>query len=754
MDRQKRRWLPTAPRSRSRSRSQRYRPRSRSRSSRRSRSRPRQSRKRSRSASPTRNNDYREWKTHRSSTKFPVRAVKRSPERLTKSVQPAAQPKADDSPSKKKKKKKKKRKKSDSDPEELISKILDTLKKHEEEGLTPPNTSEASSLLRNVMPVESYFKPALHLDNPKRNKFIKCRICFSYYEEKREEANKHIRLHSDRTFKVKVPSDFWYFDIEEVIAHFARMQFSKENLGEKLAELKIVEYPGKLVGFSCSACSTTSLNVATNKDFKEHLKNSCNVKKSEMENYRISWCRGCHTRFQTERDLNAHIETSAVTRCFPSQKIVDRIFKEANSTEIQPPPLLSPFAVKKEPVTSTAIARGESPAQMLDELNHKAQLHSLLNLQLNSNLQARNLDPSMGLQFNLPNLKQSSLQSNVHVPFGDNIQTRSLLESNYNLPDSFANPGQRSPDCGVTSSSSEVLFGRPLPGSREHAGRSGWPSACGSPSGAVSPPRYNVALNCSPPQPRDNFDAYKDLQAAVPVLPPPSFDKEFLQNILRTVGVGTVLPSSLYLQPPPPICRVADVKIPPLTPTSPPSVQIILQADDLDDEDGIEVIKEVIDAEACGRSQCYWNGIHAAHCVRFEISKRCGTRSCDTDGLHQNYGFKENKFAKAAGINKTHLCEKLTFYTNFKDGCNPKKPTFMDHKVTQIPTTRVKSEEHSNVFDPRLEPGRKYPRTARIFPETFTTFHNKNKKFLVASWNNSKIGDRIAKKLHLSNLVA
>ena len=37
MDRQKRRWLPTAPRSRSRSRSQRYRPRSRSRSSRRSR---------------------------------------------------------------------------------------------------------------------------------------------------------------------------------------------------------------------------------------------------------------------------------------------------------------------------------------------------------------------------------------------------------------------------------------------------------------------------------------------------------------------------------------------------------------------------------------------------------------------------------------------------------------------------------------------------------------------------------------------
>jgi len=66
-----------------------------------------------------------------------VRAVKRSPERLTKSVQPAAQPKADDSPSKKKKKKKKKRKKSDSDPEELISKILDTLKKTRRGGSDP-----------------------------------------------------------------------------------------------------------------------------------------------------------------------------------------------------------------------------------------------------------------------------------------------------------------------------------------------------------------------------------------------------------------------------------------------------------------------------------------------------------------------------------------------------------------------------------------------------------------------------------------
>merc|ERR1719414_517774 len=122
--------------------------------------------------------------------------------------------------------------------------------------------------------------------------------------------------------------------------------------------MNMVDYPEKLVGFSCSACppGTTSLNAATDNEFKDHLKNSCNVKKSEMENCRISWCRGCHTRFQTKHDLNTHISSISVNRCFPSQKIVDRIFKEASSTQTQPPPLLSPLsAVKKEPAASTAI---------------------------------------------------------------------------------------------------------------------------------------------------------------------------------------------------------------------------------------------------------------------------------------------------------------------------------------------------------------------------------------------------------------
>jgi len=259
---------------------------------------------------------------------------------------------------KKKKKKKKKMKELDDEDDDPLENIRNIVKQIEAEKFKSKSKSRRKSEnSKRQVSVDydetdttkddvlyepestGYFKPKTAMRAPQSRNYIKCRICHSYYSELKEDRNNHIRLHSKQTFLVKVPSDTWYFDIEEVIAHFARMGFSKHDLREKMQEMSLFTYPESLVGYSCSNCKENepTLNCSTEEEFKDHAQNC--TKKYNIDSCRISWCRGCHLRFETWQDLQSHISCYRHSRCFPKMEVIERIYDRASSSEFQLQPL-------------------------------------------------------------------------------------------------------------------------------------------------------------------------------------------------------------------------------------------------------------------------------------------------------------------------------------------------------------------------------------------------------------------------------
>ena len=102
---------------------------------------------------------------------------------------------------------------------------------------------------------------------------------------------------------VTVPTEQFCFNIEDAIKHFARMQFDKSNLQEKVQQHNLLRFPKDLRGFSCVLCmelDTNDLSV-----FHSHVKNECGriPDKIGRKAHLICYCRGCQVTFSLHISL-------------------------------------------------------------------------------------------------------------------------------------------------------------------------------------------------------------------------------------------------------------------------------------------------------------------------------------------------------------------------------------------------------------------------------------------------------------------
>ena len=171
----------------------------------------------------------------------------------------------------------------------------------------------------------TYFKPDVLPDENPTVGYIRCRVCQSFFLDDNDKRNQHLRQHQERVFIVNLPTEMTYFDMEEVIEHCAkRLSIPNGDIAEKMFKCKLVNYPTSLAAFSCGAWpeGRRFLDTSSEKEFNRHVKEMCGVRSKEERNrYKISWCGGCHTRFDTLDELNQHLEYNKVSKtfCFPNK---------------------------------------------------------------------------------------------------------------------------------------------------------------------------------------------------------------------------------------------------------------------------------------------------------------------------------------------------------------------------------------------------------------------------------------------------
>ena len=124
--------------------------------------------------------------------------------------------------------------------------------------------------------------------------FKKCRICSTYYPRNDEEESQHLARHHDRLFMLIVPSNTYFYDIEEVIKGLARRNFIKTEIEEKVHKYRLLTYPTNLRGYSCDICK--KLDTSDENVFLSHMKNECHIDKKERMDHIIYFCRGCQVR--------------------------------------------------------------------------------------------------------------------------------------------------------------------------------------------------------------------------------------------------------------------------------------------------------------------------------------------------------------------------------------------------------------------------------------------------------------------------
>ena len=100
-----------------------------------------------------------------------------------------------------------------------------------------------------------------------------------------------------------VPTEKFFYNIEEVIKHLARMQFPELNLQEKVQQHKLLRLPTDLRGFSCNLCRVLDTNNI--EVFHSHVKNECGriPDKEGRKAHLICYCRGCQVTFSLHISL-------------------------------------------------------------------------------------------------------------------------------------------------------------------------------------------------------------------------------------------------------------------------------------------------------------------------------------------------------------------------------------------------------------------------------------------------------------------
>jgi len=218
--------------------------------------------------------------------------------------------------------------------------------------------------------------------------------------------NYHLAKHPDRVFKVKVPKDTFYLDIEDVIIHLAKIGINKTDIQQKIKDCNLVNLPTKLEGYSCNLCKV--LNTNSVKEFQLHMKEVCKVtNREDRARHLVSFCRGCHSRFASKVELSQHVEKRS---CWPSMKVISTVYEQCGSTAEEDAVEIveKENMIKLKQVKAKADAR-EEHFQALPKVAHSG--HSLSTSQ-DSSQQFQCVIPT---KFDLQNILMN-VRDNLSVP--------------------------------------------------------------------------------------------------------------------------------------------------------------------------------------------------------------------------------------------------------------------------------------------------------------------------------------------------
>ena len=150
--------------------------------------------------------------------------------------------------------------------------------------------SESVLPAKNLVEAKSEFRPSVAGESLPG--YCRCQICSTYFPADLQSRHEHLSQHSDRLFMLTVPTDKFFYNIEDVIKDLARMKFDKSKLQEKVQQCNLLRTPPDLRGFSCDlsqVLDTNDLGV-----FHDHVKNECKISdKMERLAHLICFCRGC-----------------------------------------------------------------------------------------------------------------------------------------------------------------------------------------------------------------------------------------------------------------------------------------------------------------------------------------------------------------------------------------------------------------------------------------------------------------------------
>jgi len=176
-----------------------------------------------------------------------------------------------------------------------------------------------------------------------------CRVCSSYFEDTEENARRHMSHHPDRVFLVSLPSDIYFYTIEEAIIHLiTKVGIKKEDIEEKVRKNILIKNPTNLRGYSCDICE--ALDTSNEVELNRHIRDECGVtEKTERAKHVIYFCRGCQGKFYSREELDEH---ASIGGCFPNPQIITKLYNDAANALIDEANKPSPtmLEIKKERV--------------------------------------------------------------------------------------------------------------------------------------------------------------------------------------------------------------------------------------------------------------------------------------------------------------------------------------------------------------------------------------------------------------------
>lgn len=463
--------------------------------------------------------------------------------------------------------------------------------------------------------------------------YVKCRICKSYYQDDEEIASQHLSQHLDRVFLVSLPSDTYYYTIEDAIGHLiVKLKIAKSDLKEKIKNNNLIQNPSNLVGFSCKICEMLDTN--NEEVLHRHLKDECQTKeKAERIKHIIYFCRGCQGRFDNNADLLQHISYG---NCWPDQTIINNLYEQAarGALEVMKPP--SSLNIKQEIMEQTVSSTIQIKKERFEQ-HRQDQLTSRMSQGAVNNIISP-LTPDFGgynINFNTPETEEEPFNA-----YSNSQETESVTQA-HQPPVSGEVSSTHDPSVKDLKlildkfkrqqSSSSFDMGRPVPKMFEQNNSGDAPQ---NPfdarvKGNPNDPRKGAGVHA-----REQSEEPSPMFSPVPVRPSPARPAP---SSAPVPAPSTPLPSSNDLFKPYTTIKQNYLSSP----------EVVA----MEEQPPVQVAACPV---ACSRLRCFWTDLHVDTCKRLKIMKICDAAECNFLSLHKDGCKKREFYCNGQKVNKQY----------------------------------------------------------------------------------------------------